>query len=307
MHAHSHQHHGHHHHGPADYGKAFAVGVVLNVIYIIVEAVFGWMVGSLALLADAGHNLSDVFGLLLAWGGAWLASLKPTRRFTYGWRSSSIFSALINGMILMIAVGGIVWEAIRRFGEPQSVSGSTVMWVAGVGVVINTATALLFVRGRKGDVNVRGAFLHMAADAAVSLGVVLGGLGILLSGWTWIDPVISLIVAVVILWSTWGLLRESVELALHAVPAGIDPEEVEEYLGSLPGVAEVHDLHIWAMSTTETALTAHLVKPQIDNEDQLLHSAAQGLRERFRIHHVTIQVERSNDGEPCHQSLPGTV
>lgn len=307
MHAHSHSHGGHHDHAPSGYGTAFAIGITLNVGYIIVEAVFGWMVGSLALLADAGHNLSDVVGLLLAWGGAWLSSLKPTRRYTYGWRSSSIYSALINGMILMVAVGGIVWEAIRRFGEPQPVSGSTVMWVAGVGVVINTATALMFVSGRKEDVNLRGAFLHMAADAAVSLGVVLAGLGIMLTGHAWIDPVISLVVAGVILWSTWGLLRESLDLALQAVPAGIDPEEVEAYLADLPGVAEVHDLHIWAMSTTETALTVHLVKPQLEDEDRFLQHVADALREQFRIHHVTIQVERSNDGEPCRQSLPGTV
>ena len=301
--AHSHDHA----HAPADYNTIFALGIGLNVVYVAVEAVFGLMVGSLALLADAGHNLSDVIGLLLAWGAAYLSKFPPTERHTYGWRSSSILAALANALILLVAVGGIVWEAIRRFWEPQAVAGTTVMWVAGIGVVINTLTALLFLKGRREDLNIKGAFLHMAADAGVSLGVVLAGLAILLTGRQWIDPAVSLLVAVVIFLGTWGLLRDSFHLALQAVPSHIDLNEVREYLLGLPGVDAVHDLHVWAMSTTETALTVHLVKPDTRNDDELLARLCRELHDRFGIEHTTVQLERSSQANACRQSQPGAV
>jgi cobalt-zinc-cadmium efflux system protein len=291
-----------HNHGRLNYNKAFALGLALNVVYIVVEVVFGLLVNSLALLADAGHNLSDALGLVLAWGAHYLSQIKPSERRTYGWRSSSILAALLNALILLVAVGGIVWEAIRRFGEPQEVVGASMMWVAGVGVVINGATALLFFKGRKGDLNIRGAFLHMAADAGVSLGVVVAGLGIYVLGWQWLDPVTSLVVAGVIFISTWNLLRESVDLALQAVPKKIDVNQVRNYLVCLPGVEHVHDLHIWAMSTTETALTAHLVKPAIDNEDLLLAEASRALHDQFGIEHATLQIERNADTAQCRQA-----
>lgn len=296
-----------HHHGPANYNRVFAVGVAFNVGYIIIEAVFGILANSLALLADAGHNLSDVLGLLLAWGANYLSRVKPTERHTYGWRSSSILAALANGLILLVAVGGIVWEAVRRFSEPQAVAGSTVMWVAGAGVIINTATALLFLKGRHSDLNIKGAFLHMAADAGVSFAVVGAGIGIYFLGWQWIDPITSLAVALVIFFGTWTLLREAFDLALDAVPSEIDPTEVREFLAKLPGIDEVHDLHIWAMSTTETALTAHLVKVAVENDDSLLAKACHQLREKFGIHHVTLQIERSALAARCGQSLDDSL
>jgi cobalt-zinc-cadmium efflux system protein len=301
--AHSHDHA----HVPADYNRIFAVGVGLNVAYVAVEAVFGLLVGSLALLADAGHNLSDVIGLLLAWGAAYLSTFPPTQRHTYGLRSSSILAALGNALILLVAVGGIAWEAIRRFWEPQPVTGMTLMWVAGVGVVINTLTALLFLKGRREDLNVKGAFLHMAADAGVSLGVVLAGLAILLTGRAWIDPAVSLLVALVIFLGTWGLLRDAFNLALHAVPAHVDLKEVREYLLALPGVDGVHDLHVWAMSTTETALTAHLIKPDARNDDELLARVCRELHDRFGIEHMTVQLERSSEANACRLAQPGAV
>jgi cobalt-zinc-cadmium efflux system protein len=292
--------HCHHHALPARVTRAFLIGVVLNVGYVLVEAGYGFAVGSLALLADAGHNLSDVLGLLLAWGAAHLSTRPPSRRFTYGLGSTSILAALFNALLLLIAVGGIAWEAVRRLGEPTAVPGTTVMIVAGIGVVINTATALLFLRGRKDDLNIRGAFLHMAADAAVSLGVVLGGLAIATLVWLWLDPLLSLIIAAVILWSTWSLLRESLVLALQAVPAEIEPAEVEAYLGSLPGVSAVHDLHIWAMSTTSVALTAHLVRPDAPaDNDAFLCNTAHGLQHRFNIGHATLQIEHDQDASAC--------
>jgi len=273
--------------------------VVLNVIYIAVEATFGILIGSLALLADAGHNLSDVLGLLLAWGGNYLAQRRPTERFTYGWRKSSILAALMNAIILLVVMGGIAGEAIRRFNAPSTVAGNTIIMVAAVGVVINTATALLFLSGRKSDLNIRGAFLHMAADAGISAGVVLAGAIIMATGWYWIDPAISLLITVIIVIGTWGLLRDSFNLVLDAVPAGIDPEAVKTYLANLPGVSEVHHLHIWAMSTTETALTAHLVKPNPADDDKLLEKAGNELHDRFGIEHTTIQWERCNEANPC--------
>lgn len=302
--SHGHHHGHHHHHAPADYNRAFAIGVALNAIYIVVEAVFGFMYGSLALLADAGHNLSDVLGLLMAWGAHYLSSLKPTERRTYGWGSSSILASLANAIVLLIAMGGIGWEALRRLLVPSDVpiAGTTVMIVAGIGIVINTATALLFMRGSDKDLNIKGAYLHMAADAAVSAGVVLGGVGIWYFGWQWLDPVLSLVIVVVIVLGTWGLLRDSMNLALNGVPRGIDPRGVREFLEQRPGVTAVHDLHIWAMSTTENALTAHLVREDASIDDHFLSETASGLREHFKIHHTTIQIEGSHAAEHCEQA-----
>jgi cobalt-zinc-cadmium efflux system protein len=291
--------HDHSHSHSADYNRAFALGVALNVGFVACEAVFGILADSLALLADAGHNLSDVMGLLLAWGASRLVHRKPTPKRTYGWRSSTIMAALVNAVLLLAAVGAIAWEAIQRVGHPEPVAGKTVIFVALVGVAVNTVTAMLFMSGRKTDLNIRGAFLHMAADAAVSAGVVAAGAGILITGWLWIDPVMSLVIAAVVLLGTWNLLRESLDLAMHAVPHGIDTKAVRTYLGGLPGVAAVHDLHIWAMSTTETALTAHLVKPDPEGDDALLKQAAAGLRDRFGIDHITIQWERSAEAVQC--------
>jgi cobalt-zinc-cadmium efflux system protein len=280
-----------HSHAPASFGSAFAIGITLNLGFVIIEVIYGVLAHSLALVADAGHNMGDVLGLLLAWGATFLARTAPTERRTYGLRSSSILAALFNAIFLLITVGAIAWEAIRRFGNPETVQGRTVIWVAIVGVVINTATALMFMSGRKRDLNIRGAFMHMAADAAVSLGVVVAGLVMIYTGWLWVDPVISLVIAVVIIWGTWGLLRDSVNLALHAVPQGIVVAEVRQYLSGLPHVTEVHDLHVWPMSTTETALTAHLVRDVDDCDCALLDQAARDLNHRFGIQHSTLQFE----------------
>lgn len=304
-------HHGHHHHhhAPGEYNRAFAIGVLLNTIYIVIEATCGFLYGSLALIADAGHNLSDVLGLLLAWGAHYLTGLKPTARRTYGWGGSSILASFLNALLLLVAMGGIAWESIRRIASttPEEVPGMAMMVVAGIGVIINTATALLFLRGKDEDLNLRGAYLHMAADAAVSLGVVIGGLVIMLSGWTWIDPVLSLAIVVVIVAGTWGLLKDSTNLALGAVPGNIDPEEVAHYLKGLSGVAALHDLHIWAMSTTETALTAHLVREASNESDTFLHDVAHELRHRFSIHHTTIQIETTTAAERCEQAPADVV
>ena len=299
--------HEHHLHNPGhDYTTAFAVGVALNVAFVAAEAFFGWLSGSLALLADAGHNLSDVLGLLLAWGATLLARRRPSMRRTYGLRRSTILAALLNAAFLLVAVGGIAWEAIRRLKSPEPVAGATVIAVAAVGILINGATAWLFASGRKGDVNIRGAFLHMAADAAVSLGVVVAGVVMMYSGRLWIDPAVSLGIVAVIAIGTWGLLRESLDLALDAVPSGIEPAEVQAYLESLPGVVEVHDLHIWGMSTTEAVLTAHLVLPGLTDDDALLAKACHELHDRFGIHHATIQLEHGSEDYPCHLA-PGHV
>src|SRR5204863_3859271 len=249
-----------HSHAPGSFGLAFAIGITLNLGFVIVEVSYGLFAHSLALVADAGHNLGDVLGLLLAWCATFLARTVPTDRRTYGLRSSSILAALFNAIFLLITVGAIAWEAIRRFGNPNVVEARTVIWVAIIGIVINAVTALMFMSGRKRDLNIRAAFVHMAADAGVSLGVVVAGFLIIATGWLWIDPAISLVIAAVITWGTWGLLRDSANLALHAVPQGIEVAEVRQYLSSLPHVTAVHDLHVWPMSTTETALTAHLVR-----------------------------------------------
>jgi cobalt-zinc-cadmium efflux system protein len=296
--AHSHHDHDHAHgahghvHAPANFDRAFQIGVALNAGFVAIEAGFGIFANSVALLTDAAHNLSDVFGLLLAWGAAAAARRAPSKRFTYGWRKSSVLAALFNALILLFAVGAIAVEALNRFTTSESVDGVIVMIVAGIGILINGSTALLFARGRKGDLNIRGAYLHMAADAAVSAGVVIAGLVIMQTGWAWVDPLTSMIVVVVIVAGTWGLLRDSVLMALDAVPPSIDPHAVENALAGLPGVARVHDLHIWPMSTTEAALTAHLVVPSGEAGDAFLRDACAMLHDRFGIAHSTLQVER---------------
>ncbi|MEN8782162.1 MAG: cation diffusion facilitator family transporter [Desulfobacterales bacterium] len=288
-----------HNHGPTNYNRAFAVGVVLNFGFVIAEVIFGITADSLALLADAGHNLSDVAGLLLAWGASVLSRFQPTAKRTYGYRSTTIIAALVNAFILLVAVGGIALESVQRFKSPAPAAGETIIIVATIGVVINTATALLFFTGRKKDLNIRGAYLHMASDAGVSVGVVLAGIGIMTTGWLWIDPLVSLVIVAIILVSTWGLLKESMNLALQAVPAGIDTQMVSDYLCCLPGVTAVHDLHIWAISTTETALTAHLVKPDPIDDDVLITQARRDLFKNFGIDHMTLQWERSDSFVQC--------
>ena len=298
-HGHGHGHgHGGHHHAPADFGRAFAIGTFLNLVFVAAEITAGILSDSVALLADAGHNLSDVLGLLIAWGGAELAKRPASKRFTYGLRGSSILAALANGLLLLVAVGVILMEAVNRLSDPPPVAGGLVMLVAGIGIVVNGGTALLFARGRHGDVNIRGAYLHMAADAAVSAGVVVAGGLILWTGQTWIDPVISLVIVAVILWSTWGLLSESLVMAMGAVPARIDPDRVEAALAELPGVTRVHDLHIWPISTTEAALTAHLVIPGGHPGDAFLIALQHRLAHDFGIDHITVQIELG-DGPEC--------
>ena len=301
-HNHDHAHHRDglgHSHAPANFGKAFAIGTALNLGFVVVQLVFGLFAHSLALLADAGHNLGDVFGLVLAWWASHLVKTKPTERHTYGLGRSSILAALANAVFLFVACGGITWEAVRRFGDPTPVAGGTVIWVAAVGIAINTATALLFMSGRKGDLNVKGAFMHMAADAAVSADVVLAGFAILYTGWHWLDPVTSLVINAIIVWGTWGLLRDSTNLALDAVPSGIDTAKVRAYLEALPSVVAVHDLHIWGLSTTKTALTVHLVKPDAEIDAGLLARACRELNDKFGIAHATIQLERGDAAHPC--------
>ncbi|WP_247892229.1 cation diffusion facilitator family transporter [Azospirillum sp. Sh1] len=300
-----HDHGDHHHHGPARYDRSFALGALLNIGFVVVEAVYGLLANSTALLADAGHNLSDVMGLLLAWGAAWLGRRIPQGRYTYGFGNASILASLLNAMILLIAVGAILLEAAYRLADPQPVAETTVMVVAVIGIVINAWTAWLFMGGQKRDINLRGAYLHMAADAAVSVGVVIAALAIRFTGWLWLDPVTSIVIALVIIAGTWGLLRDSVRLAMDAVPDGIDRAEVERYLAGLPGVEEVHDLHIWPISTTETALTAHLVRPGTDQGDGLLLELSSVLKDRFGIGHATIQVEQ--DGSCCRLAPPEVV
>jgi cobalt-zinc-cadmium efflux system protein len=292
-----------HHQLPADYNRAFAVGVILNVGFVVVEVVFGVLSDSLALLTDAGHNLSDVLGLLLAWGAAALAKKKPSPRRTYGFSRATIIASVLSGLLLMSAVGAIGWEAVNRLMEPPQPAGMTIMVVASIGVVINTVTALFFLSGKDHDLNIRGAFLHMAADAVVSLGVVISGALILFYGMNWIDPVISLVIAGVIFLSTWGLLRDSLNLAVDAVPRNVDPEAVRNYLSELPGVRALHDLHIWPMSTTDTALTAHLVMDVFPDSDHFLAEVAHVLEDRFSIKHPTVQLERYDSEVVCHQSV----
>jgi cobalt-zinc-cadmium efflux system protein len=279
--------------------------MTLNTAFIVAEVILGARAHSLALLADAGHNLGDVLGLGLAWVALLLGQRPPTERHTYGLRRASILAALANATLLLVAVGGIAWESLRRLGDPQSVATNVVMAVAGVGVIINGISALLFISGRKEDINIRGAFLHMAADAAVCLGVVAAGWAMARTGWLWLDPAVSLVIGAVIIWGTWSLLRESLHLAMDAVPPGVRLPDVASYLRALPGITAVHDLHIWAMSTTEIALTAHLVKPDAEVDDALLMRINRDLHDRFRIEHTTIQFERE-DGR-CLQARADVV
>nr|WP_294848013.1 cation diffusion facilitator family transporter [uncultured Sphingomonas sp.] len=296
-----HDHGAHHHHAPTDFTGAFAFGIILNTIFVIIEAGYGFASGSMALLADAGHNLSDVLGLIIAWIGAILVKRRPSPRFSYGLKKSSILAALFNALFLLIAVGAIGAEAIRRLADPEPANGETMMIVAGIGILINGATAMLFARGSKDDINIRGAFLHMAADAAVSAGVVIAGYLVLVTGKSWIDPAVSLVIGAVILWGTWNLLVESATMTLAGVPKGIDTSQVEHALAQLPGVHDTHHLHIWSLSTTETALTVHLVVEPGANRDRLLGQANAYVKQMFGISHSTIQVEEDCETPHCHE------
>jgi cobalt-zinc-cadmium efflux system protein len=294
--------HQHHQHAAPDYSRAFAVGVALNVIFVVIEVVYGVMANSLALITDAGHNLSDVLGLLLAWGATYLAGKRPSRRRTYGYSRATILASMFSGLLLLAAVAVISWEAVNRFFTPSEPAGQTIMMVAGIGVLINSITAWFFVSGKDHDLNIRGAYLHMAADALVSLGVVVSGFVIWKFGLKWFDPLSSLLIAAVIFWSTWGLLRDSLNLAIDAVPRDIDPEVIRKWLLEQPGVGGLHDLHIWPISTTKTALTAHLLMPEPPADDEFLHDLATQLQEMFKISHATFQIERGNGDHPCMQS-----
>ncbi|HEY8048059.1 MAG TPA: cation diffusion facilitator family transporter [Ramlibacter sp.] len=309
-HAHAHDAHGHDHHDhehghghahalPPNPGKALAIGIALNVAFVVVEWIFGVWSHSLALLADATHNLGDVLGLVLAWGATWLSQRAPSARFTYGLGASSILAALANALLLVLLTGGILWEAVLRLESPEPVTGSIVIWVALAGVVANGVTAWLLRHGHEHDLNVRGAYLHMVADAAVSVAVAVAGAIILATGWAWVDPAITIAVGVVIVWGSMGLLRDSSKLALQGVPHHVDSTDVRVYLEALPGVAEVHDLHIWAISTTGTALTAHLVCPGGHPGDEFVDRACHAIAERFGIRHVTLQIEVGNCGKGC--------
>ena len=300
-HHHDHSHaDGHNHHGdPNNHGRAFIIAIVLNTAFVVVEFSYGFIANSTALMADAGHNLSDVLGLVLAWGAAILARKTPSERYTYGLRSTSILAALANAMLLLMACGAIGWEAVQRFSHPPAVGGLTITLVAAMGIAVNGVSAWLFMKGSKGDLNIRGAYLHMAADAAVSLGVVLAGITIMFTGWYWLDPIISLVIVAVIVVGTWGLLRESVQLALNAVPAHIDVSAIEAYLRECTGVTDIHDLHIWGMSTTESALTVHLVMPEGYPGDVFMDNIIHTLKERFRVHHSTLQIEQGTTDHAC--------
>jgi len=295
-HTHAHDHHGHDHgHSGNGHGRAFGIGIALNFGFVLVEAWYGWQTGSLALLADAAHNLGDVGGLILAWMAYAAAKLQPSERKTYGWQRGSILASFVNAVILLLAMGSLGWEAIHRLQDPGPIAAGTVMAVAAVGVLINALTALLFMAGSKADMNIRGAFLHMAADALVSLGVIIAGALYLWQGWTWIDPLASIVIAIVVIFGTWSLFRQSLHLLFDGVPEHISMPEVRKSLAGITGVASVHDLHVWAMSTAEPALTAHLVVGGERSADGILRDAQVVLHERFRIHHITLQLE----AEPC--------
>ena len=298
--------HSHSHPSPTNFNRAFAIGIALNLLFVGVEAFYGWQVNSLALLADAGHNLSDVAGLVLAWGGALAVKLQPNSRHTYGWKRATILAAFANAVLLLVAMGGLAWEAVGRLISPQPAvqdQAVTIMVVAAVGIVVNTVTALLFMRGREHDLNIRGAFAHMAADALVSAGVVVAGALTLWVGWAWLDPVVSLAIAGVIVWGTWGLFTQSLHLLFDGVPDTIDPAAVRAALLALPGVTRVHDLHIWATGTAHTTLTAHLVMPSGGADDAFLQAATEQLHDRFDITHVTLQCVQVPFTEPCQPDL----
>lgn len=296
-----------HHHEPKNFNRAFAVGVLLNVGFIIIEASYGFMAGSMALIADAGHNVSDVIGLLLAWGASYLAVAKPTKQRTFGFRRATIVASLTSAIMLLIALGGITWEAIRRFDDPTAVNSTIIIVVAAIGVVINTITALLFVSGQKHDLNLRGAYLHMAADAAVSVGVVVAGLAIMLTGWLWLDPVISLLIVAIVLIGTWQLFTESMNLALDAVPKSVDVAEIERYLLGRDNVIAAHDLHVWALSTRETALTVHLVVNEEMINNPFLENLTHELHEQYGIEHATIQIENCAASGSCRLDRPECI
>lgn len=291
-----------HDHAPADFNRAFAIGIALNIVFVAIEAFYGWRINSLALLADAAHNLSDVAGLVLAWGGALASKLRPNARHTYGWKRGTILAAFANALLLLMAMGALAWEAVGRILSPEPLAaaeGVTIMVVAGIGIVINTVTALLFMRGREHDLNIRGAFLHMAADALVSAGVVVAGALTLWMGWAWLDPLVSLLIAGVILVGTASLFKQSLHMLFDGVPDSVDPQAVQACLAALPGVTRVHDLHIWAMGTSQIALTAHLVMPQGHADDAFLKHATDQLHDRFDITHVTLQVMQQAFTAPC--------
>jgi cobalt-zinc-cadmium efflux system protein len=297
-HGHSHGGHGHHHPAPTDFGARFLWAASLNAVFIIAEVIYGLKANSLALLADAGHNFSDVISLILAWAAWWLAKKKPVAGYTYGFRGASIMAALFNAILLMVAIGGIIWEAVQRFSSHQAVQGDIVMWVAGAGILVNGFTAWLFAQGQS-DLNIKAAFAHLAADAVVSAAVVVAGLVLMLTGWEWLDPALSIAVSVVIVWGTWGLLRDSVRLSLQGVPPHIDFSKVKAFLAGQPGVTDVHDLHIWGMSTTEVALTAHLTMPGGHPGDAFLHELAEELEHHHGIIHATLQIEMSDGAHAC--------
>ncbi len=301
QHSHAHAHHAHtgHHHAPTSYNRAFVLGLLLNGGFVLTEVTFGWLANSVALIADAGHNLGDVLGLLLAWIASVLARRRPSARYTYGWRKSSVLAAFLNSILLLVATGSIVWESLQRLVNPGEVNGAIVIGVAAVGIAINAGTALMFFAGRKTDMNIRAAFQHMAADAMVSLGVVLAGMAILVTHWLWLDPAFSLLISVLIIFSTWGLLQDSFHLAIDGVPDSINEQVVRTYLSERAGVTQIHDLHIWSMSTAETALTAHLVIPGGHPGDGFLAQICQELRDRFGIHHATLQIEVGDVNYPC--------
>jgi len=307
-HAHGdgHGHHGHHHHAPASFDRAFAVGITVNILFVAAEAFFGWKVNSLALLADAGHNLGDVAGLVMAWGGALAGRLRPDVRYTYGWKRASILAAFANALLLLVAMGSLAWEAIGRLHAPEPTQGLTVMVVAAVGIFVNMGTALLFMRGRHDDLNIRGAYLHMASDALVSAGVVVVGALALFTGWAWLDPAASLVIAFVIVVGTWGMFRQSMRLMFDGVPEHIDLLAVRRALEGLPGVDRVHDLHVWATGTSDVALTAHLVMPSGHPDDPFFETATHQLRDGFRIGHVTLQVVREPFMTLCEGQDTGT-
>lgn len=299
--------HAGHSHAPQNFGRAFAWGIGLNLLYVIVEVIVGLAIGSLGLVADAGHNASDVLSLIIAWAAARLAQRPPSERFTYGLKRSPIVASLFNALLLFGAMGIVFWEAVKRLQNPEPISGAAIIWVTLVGLIVNFGTAYLFVKGRD-DLNIRGAFLHMMADGLVTLGVLGAGVLIIFTNANWLDPVISLVIVVVVLWSTWGLFRDTMRLSLDAVPDGIDPDAVRSYLRSLPGVADVHDLHIWAMSTTETAMTAHVIVPKFDGQaNPFIQRARRGLHDHFEIVHTTLQIESGEPADPCGQRSPGTV
>jgi cobalt-zinc-cadmium efflux system protein len=291
----------HTHRSPRDWGKAFAIGIGLNVVFVVVEIVYGLSANSSALLADAGHNASDVLSLIFAWSALWIAAKRPAGRYTYGLRRTTIFASILNALLIFVAVGFIAWDAAGKFRQPAEVAGMTIVIVAAVGVVINTVTALMFMKGQKDDLNIKGAFLHMSADAAVSLGVVIAGLAIKYTEAYWIDPVISFVIVVVIVYGTWGLLRDSVDLALDAVPKNVNLDDVRRFLESRDKIDAVHDLHVWGMSTTETALTVHLVAPG-GVPDDFLAAVRRDLHDRFGIEHTTIQIETEDDDRDCRDS-----